>query len=155
MIDFARLFHTGVRVPDLDTAMAELGGAMALTWATPVEWQQQVWTPEDGTRTFPLRFTYSCEGPVHVELLEGAAGSPWHAGDAPGAHHMGVWVDDVVAEANVLVGAGWRIVAASAPPEDGFGAFVYLAPPAGLIVEIVAARAQPRFEAWWAGGSLG
>ena len=155
MIDFERLFHTGVRVPDLDKARAELGASLGLTWATPVEWQQPVWTPEAGTRTFPLRFTYSCEGPMHVELLDGAPGSPWDAGDAPGAHHLGVWVDDVPSEVDAVVAAGWRIVAAAASPEEGFGTFAYLAPPAGLIVEVVAARAKPRFEAWWAGGSLG
>ena len=92
---------------------------------------------------------------MHVELLDGAPGSPWDAGATPGAHHLGVWVDDVPAEVEAAVAAGWRIVASAAPPEDGFGTFAYLAPPAGLIVEVVAARAQPRFEAWWAGGSLG
>jgi len=155
MIDFRRFYHTGVRVPDLDKAMAELGVALSLTWATPVEREQSVWTPEEGVRTFPLRFTYSAEGPVHVELLEGAPGSPWHTGDSPGAHHIGVWVADVPAEVEALVADGWRLLAASAPPEDGFGAFAYVAPPSGLIVEVVAERAKPRFEAWWAGGSLG
>ena len=155
MIDFGRLFHTGVRVPDLDKAMLELGDALDLSWSTVCEWQQPAWTPEDGIRTFALRFTYSTEGPVHVELLEGALGSPWFAGDAPGPHHLGVWVDDVAASVDELVTAGWRIVAAAAAPEDGFGAFAYVAPPSGVIIEVVAARAKPRFEAWWAGAPLG
>jgi catechol 2,3-dioxygenase-like lactoylglutathione lyase family enzyme len=155
VIDFSELFHTGVRVPDLDKAMHELGDRLGLSWATVCEWQQPVWTPERGAETYALRFTYSTEGPMHVELLDGAPGSPWHAGDAPGAHHLGVWVDDVAASVEELVTAGWRVVAASATPDEGFGAFAYVAPPSGLIVEVVASRAEPRFEAWWAGASLG
>ena len=118
MIDFDRLFHTGVRVPDLDKAMAELGGTLGLTWATPVEWQQPVWTPEAGAHTFPLRFTYSCEGPMHVELLDGAPGSPWDAGATPGAHHLGVWVDDVPAERPCQVREGNWVRPAEEPQGD-------------------------------------
>lgn len=155
MIDFGELFHCGIRIPDLDKATAELGDELNVSWATTCEWQQPVWTPEDGLHTYDLRFTYSTQGPVHLELLEGAPGSPWHAGDAPGPHHLGFWVDDVAASVHELVAGGWRIVASAALPDDGFGAFAYVAPPSGLIVEVVASRAKPRFEAWWAGGSLG
>ena len=80
---------------------------------------------------------------MHVELLDGPAGSPWESGDAQGAHHLGVWVDDVPAEVDALVASGWRIVASAAAPEDGFGAFAYVAPPSGLVVEVIAARAKP------------
>jgi catechol 2,3-dioxygenase-like lactoylglutathione lyase family enzyme len=155
VIDFSGLFHTGVRVPDLDKAMSELGARLDVSWATVCEWQQRAWTPDSGDHVHSLRFTYSCEGPVHLELLEGAPGSPWHAADRPGAHHLGVWVNDVPAAVDELVADGWNVVAAAASPDEGFGAFAYVAPPSGLIIEVVAARARPRFEAWWAGGTLG
>src|SRR5436190_921765 len=103
MIDFTQVFHTGVRVPDLDGAMKELGESLELSWAQPCEWDQDVWTPEDGTRNYPLRFTYSSEGPMRLELVEGAPGSPWHAGDSAGAHHLGIWVDNVPSETDRLV----------------------------------------------------
>src|SRR3954466_12435259 len=112
MIDFGRLFHIGVRVPDLDKAMTELGGSLAVRWATIRDGEQPVWTPERGERSEPLRFTYSVDGPQHLELLEGGPGSPWDAAGAPGAHHLGVWVDDVATETGRLVDAGWRLVAA-------------------------------------------
>lgn len=155
MIDYQRVFHTGVRVVDLDKAMAELGSGLGLAWSAPVEVEQRVWTPDGGATTHPLRFTYSAEGPQHVELLESPPGSPWHAGGHPGVHHVGVWVDDVVAEAERLVDAGWAIVAANLPPEEGLGVFAYVEPPVGAIVELVMDRARPRFEAWWAGGRFG
>jgi lactoylglutathione lyase len=154
VIDYQRIFHTGVRVPDLDVAMKELGDALGVEWASPCEWDQPVWTPDRGAEAFPLRFTYSTEGPQHVELLQGAPGSVWHAGSAPGVHHVGVWVDDVAADTQRLLDDGWSVVAAAASPEAGWGGFTYVAPPHGTIVELVDARALPRFEAWWAGGSL-
>ena len=154
MIDYQRLFHTGIRVADLEVAMAELGPALGVTWSSICEWEQPVWTPDQGAQAFPLRFTYSTDGPQHLELLEGAVGSVWHAGDSPGAHHVGVWVDDIASETQCLVDHGWAVVAAAASPGDGCGGFTYVAPPSGPIVELVDARARPRFELWWAGGSL-
>ena len=147
------MFHTGVRVVDLDKAMAESPG-LGLAWSAPVEVEQKVWTPDGGATTHPLRFTYSVEGPQHVELLESPPGSPWHAGRHPGVHHVGVWVDDVVVEAERLVDAGWAIATANLPPEEGFGAFANVEPPVGAIVELVMER-EAAVEAWWAGGRFG
>jgi hypothetical protein len=64
-------------------------------------------------------------------------------------HHIGVWVDDVPAETHRLLDEGWHLVAAQAGPEDGFGRFTYLAPPSGLIVELVDVALKPHFEDWW------
>lgn len=151
MIDFDRMFHFGIRVADLDKATAEMGGALGVRWATARDGEQSVWTPERGAETVPLRFTYSVDGPQHLELLEGAPGSPWHAAESPGVHHVGVWVDDVATETGRLVDLGWQLVAAQSSPQNGFGVWSYVAPPSGLIVELVDAAIEPHFQAWWAG----
>jgi hypothetical protein len=111
------LFHVGVRVPDLEAGMAALTAGLGLTWAQVVERDQALWTPERGQHTVRLRFTYSCEGPQHVELLQGEAGSMWDAADAPGVHHQGVWVDDVGAEVERFVATGWTLEAAGRSPD--------------------------------------
>lgn len=155
MIDYQRIFHTGIRVPDLDAAMVELGESLGVTWASAVtNPAQAVWTPADGAGTLPLRFVYSAEGPQHIELLEGPPGTIWDGREHPGVHHVGLWVDDVAAETERLAAAGWQVAAAGAPPEDGYGAYSYVVPPNGTIVELVTSAALPRFERWWAGGSL-
>ncbi len=152
-IDYQRLYHTGIRVPDLDSAMAELGPTLDVTWAEVREMPgMKLWTPEDGVQETDLRFTYSCEGPQHVELLEASPGCIWHAGDQPGAHHLGVWVGDVAAEVAGAEANGWSCVAASAPPEDGYGPWAYLQPPSGMIVEVVSDAILAHFEPWWAEG---
>jgi catechol 2,3-dioxygenase-like lactoylglutathione lyase family enzyme len=152
MFDFGDLFHTGVRVPDLDEAMAELGDGLGLTWAEARENPAQtLWTPTEGLQEIHLRYTYSAEGPQHVELLEGPAGSFWDGRDRTGAHHLGVWVDDLVGETDRLVGKGWTLVGAQRDPGDGegFGVFTYVQPPTGLIVELVDRTVLPFFEQWW------
>jgi catechol 2,3-dioxygenase-like lactoylglutathione lyase family enzyme len=154
MIDYTRVYHHGVRVPDLDAAMAEVGVALGLTWCEPQVRAQAVWLPDVGETTVPMRFTYSMQGPQHVELLEGAPGSIWDGRDAPGVHHIGVWSDDVAGESAALVAAGWTLRLAQLPPEKGYGGFTYVQPPSGLIVELVTVAIRPMFERWFAGGPL-
>ena len=154
MIDMGEAFHVGVRVADLDAAMQQLGPALGVRWAEPRDRDDQpVWTPGGGLERVPLRFCYSVEGPMHIELLESSGGSVWDAGDAPGTHHIGVWVDDVDAESERLISLGWSLEACrSDPGADGtHGIFAYLQPPTGLLVEVVSREIQPVFEAWWAG----
>ena len=154
MIDYSRVYHHGVRVPDLDSAMADSGAALGLTWCEPQRRQQAVWLPDHGEVEIPLRFTYSMQGPQHVELLEGAPGSIWDGRDAPGVHHIGVWSDDVAGESACLVAAGWTVRLAQRPPDEGYGGFTYVQPPSGLIVELVSSAIRPMFERWFAGGPL-
>ena len=156
MIDYQRMYHQGVRVPDVDAAMVDLTDRLGVTWATVQHNPgQQVWTPGSGLQHLPLTFVYSCEGPQHIELLDGPPGTIWDGREQPGAHHVGVWCDDVPNATQACIDAGWTLAAAGAAPEDGFGFFTYVVPPSGLIVELVASALEPRFDTWWAGGQMG
>lgn len=155
MVDLpGRRFHVGVRVRDLGAAMDGLAQGLGLSWATVVERRQRVWTPSGGATSVPLCFTYSSEGPQHVELLQGALGSLWDGADLPGLHHAGVWSDDVAADTGALVAAGWTVEGAERSPEEGYGVMSYVRSAAGLLVELVSRRVEPAFERWWAGGAL-
>ncbi|MDA8267098.1 MAG: VOC family protein [Actinomycetota bacterium] len=147
-------FHVGARVGDLEVSMDLLAQALGLRWAVVVERDQRVWTPSAGATTVPLRFTYSCQGPQHVELLQGSPGSLWDGNHLPGLHHLGVWADDVAAETESLIDAGWTVDGAERPPEEGYGVMSYVRSPAGLLVELVSRSVEPAFERWWAGGEL-
>jgi lactoylglutathione lyase len=152
VIDYQRLFHVGVRVPNLDTAMDEIGAGTGVTWAEPREnHAQSLWTPGLGLQEIHLKYTYSAEGPQHIELLEGPAGTFWDGREAPGAHHVGVWADDVQAETDRLVSIGWTLIGAQHDPAAGAGVgmFTYLQPASGLIVELVDSAVLPHFETWW------
>jgi catechol 2,3-dioxygenase-like lactoylglutathione lyase family enzyme len=153
-VDYSRCYHQGVRVPDLEAAMAELGSAMALDWCEPQQRDQALWLPDVGTTSVPLRFTYSAAGPQHVELLQGAPGSVWDGREQPGLHHVGLWSEDVAGETEQLVAAGWVLRLAQRDPADGYGVFTYVQPPSGLLVELVSTAVKPMFERWFAGGQL-
>lgn len=153
-IDYGRCYHQGVRVPDLDAAMAELGPALGVEWCTPQEREQAVWLPETGPASIPLRFTYSAGEAQHIELLEGAPGSIWDGREQPGIHHVGLWSDDVRGETEQLLSAGWTLKLAQQAPDDGYGAFTYVQPPSGLLVELVWSAIEPMFSRWFAGGDL-
>ncbi len=155
MVDFTRAYHLGVRVPDVHRSMAEMGESLGVEWCSVQEREQNVWLPARGTVTIPLTFTYSNRGPLHLELLSGPAGSIWDGGDASGAHHIGVWSADVSGETRALMDSGWTLLMAQNDPDQGFGAFTYLQPPSGLIVELVWDVLEPMFSRWFAGGSLG
>ena len=114
-----------------------------------------MWLPDEGATTLPLRFTYSAEGPQHVELLEGPPGSIWDGREQPGLHHVGLWSDDVRGETDALLAAGWTLRLAQQAPEAGYGAFTYVQPPSGLLVELVWSAIKPMFDRWFAGGPLG
>jgi catechol 2,3-dioxygenase-like lactoylglutathione lyase family enzyme len=155
IIDYQRAYHQGVRVANIDVAMEELGSTLGVEWCPVQERDQGCWLPDIGLSTLPLKFTYSRGGPQHIELLEGPVGSIWDGSVNPGLHHMGLWSDDVAADTNALVAAGWKLELAQLAPEDGYGGYTYVQPPSGLLVELVSSKIRPRFESWWAGGTLG
>jgi hypothetical protein len=152
-LDLTRTFHVGIRVPDIHQAMDDLGRGHDVTWAELQHREQPIWTPETGPITTELWFTYSTQGPVHLELLQGEPGTVWDT-SVPGLHHTGVWVDDVGAVTSDLIAQGWTLVGAQTSPDEGFGMYSYVRSPSGLIVEPVWSKVMPRFEQWWAGGSL-
>jgi catechol 2,3-dioxygenase-like lactoylglutathione lyase family enzyme len=154
MLDHSRFFHVGIRVTDIEAAMAEIGKQVGVTWASVQDRPMSVWQPGTGQTELQLALTYSVEGPVHLELLQGPAGSIWDGSDVPGAHHFGYWSDDVAADTEAMLADGYTLELAATSPEDGYGRFTYARSPFGYLVEPVAVTSKPRFERWWAGGSL-
>jgi catechol 2,3-dioxygenase-like lactoylglutathione lyase family enzyme len=154
LFDFSQFFHVGIRVPDIDKAMAEVGAVMGVTWASVQDRQMSVWLPDEGQVTKHVLLTYSVEGPVHLELLQGEPGSIWDGDDSPGAHHFGVWSDDPGGDVQRLLDAGWMLEMAANSPDEGYGRFAYVRSPTGFLVEPVTSANKPRFERWWAGGDL-
>lgn len=149
-----QLFHVGIRVTDLATAMEEISASSGVSWTSVRDWPMDVWLPDRGYITMEIALTFSTQGPVRLELIQGEAGTPLDASVTPGMHHLGYWVDDPPAETERLLAQGWTLEMAAAAPEDGYGRFTYVRSPAGLLVEPVAAASRQRFEAWWAGGTL-
>jgi len=153
MLDFQRVFHTGLLVHDLEEGMAQYGEALNLEWAKPFTFEAlPLWTPGTGLQHLRLEVTYSTRGPQHLEIMIGPKGSFYDPDLGIGFHHVGYWVDDVREEVQGMQHKGWSVVAAGDVPEEGWGTFVYLTPPGGgLVVEFVSTSLMPALNRWWNG----
>jgi hypothetical protein len=154
MIDFDRIFHTGVLVPDIDAAVELSARSAAARWCSIREVDQPMWVPGRPPTTVPLRITFSAAGPHRIELIEGSPGSLWDGEAAPGVHHVGMWVDDLAAATGEMVNGGWELVGAHKPPESGYGFATYLRGAGLELVELVTTRLKPILESWWAEGHV-
>jgi len=144
------LFHHGLLVDDLDTAMSGLSGSLGIAWAPVREFDPlPVWTPEGGRTEARLRVAYSRPGPVRLELVEAAPGSPYDAMRALDRSHIGVWVDDVGDGVERLLAQGWRLLLSGASDRRRYGSIAYLAQDGGPVVELVSRELVPVLQAWW------
>lgn len=152
MFDMQRIFHTGIVVHDLQTAMSELGASMNLQWTQVRRFDPlPFWTPEKGLHDITVEAVYSKQGPHHLEICVGPKGSFYDPDVFPDGRHIGVWVDDLAAEMEKLLGLGWKICGAGGTPEQGYGVLAYVSPPtAGFVVELVSAALKPAIDDWLA-----
>jgi len=72
--DITRPFHVGYMVENVDTAMAQLSASTGITWHPPQVFPLDIMVG-DQRQSFDRRFTYSVEGPVQIELVQGPAGT--------------------------------------------------------------------------------
>ncbi|MFV8054762.1 VOC family protein [Mycobacterium sp. 48b] len=142
----ARVFHVGFVVPDLDSAIKDVGQTLGLTFTEPVEVAGLTLHTSAGERDdVVLRFTYSTR-PTHVELIEHTAAPEtlWDFGSRTRGHHIGVFSEDVAIEAERLDACGWnRSWWATAP--DGTMVFSMHDTPYGFAVELVSSAGKQYF----------
>lgn len=155
MLDYTRVFHTGVLTSDLEAACEFYTRTLGITFAEPYEFEAlPIWTPDRGLHHVRNRFTYSVEGPIHLELQGGEPGSFYDPAASRG-DHVGIWVSDILATVAGLIGQGWEVIAAGAAPDDGWGLFTYLRPAqGGMAIEVVSETLQPVFARWFNGEGL-
>jgi catechol 2,3-dioxygenase-like lactoylglutathione lyase family enzyme len=150
--DATAVTHTALAVPDLDEAMAAYSASLGLSWARPQAATMHI-RSTSGDQAVPIRFTYSVEGPPHLELIEGEAGSVW--APTPGLHHVGVWTDALAEDAAALEANGLPVeVAGLSRSGRSPSGFTYHRSMHGLRIELVDDRSRPAFERWFAGGDL-
>lgn len=153
MFDMQRVFHTGIVVDDIARAQREIGASLNLQWTSVKRFAPMAfWTPDKGLHEITVDAVYSRQGPHHLEIVQGPKGSFYDPALAPDGRHIGVWVDDLKAETDRLLGQGWRICAAGGRPEDGYGILTYVAPPtSAFVVELVCQSLKPTIDAWLQG----
>jgi hypothetical protein len=143
------VFHVGLVVADIEQAMKTIGENLGIAWAPVQQRTQPVRTGEGEVRDEPIVFTYSSDGPPHVELIQSTPGSVWQVTPAGCLHHMGAFADDVT----VPPGPGMSLEFGGGRGEEPAG-FAYYTAPGGMRVELVDGSRREQFAAWFAGGDL-
>jgi hypothetical protein len=145
MIESKRIFHTCMLVTMLEAAMEAIGNTTGLVWATPWVYEKlEYWTPRGIVTTPQIRVSYSKQGPQHLELIEPAAGGFFDSAAQGVMHHVGVWSEDVGAEAKAMISEGWILEAAAVSPAAGYGRVAFLRPAGGgMLVELVTTGLLP------------
>jgi Glyoxalase/Bleomycin resistance protein/Dioxygenase superfamily len=143
------VFHVGVVVENLEDSMKAIGDALSISWAPVQEGTQVIRTGAGEVRDEPIRFTYSSDGPPHVELIESGHDSVWET-SAPGTlHHVGAFAEDIA----IPPGSGMVLEFGGGRRETP-KMFAYYLAPGGIRVELVDSRQRPQFEAWFKGADL-
>jgi hypothetical protein len=128
-------FHIGVVTGDLRASMEQLGAGLGITWTAPLQGPGTVDHVDGGAQPRPLS-CISREGPVHVDLIEGAPGTIWET-DAPRVHHFAYWSDDLEGDIERLAGHGYRLELTRWSEAGQPSVFAYLIGPEGLRVELI------------------
>jgi hypothetical protein len=99
------LFHIGILVDDLRSAMTYFTDVMGVRWRPVYDVPLTLTGGPDGEVSIVLRLVYST-GPAPVlELIERAPGTPF--ADVPGGghvHHLGIWSQDLPGDVDRLTG---------------------------------------------------
>jgi len=138
------LYHTGIVVPDLDTAARRFAAMAGYSFTKSIEGPVAIRT-ETGQQTVDLRFMYSLQAP-HVELIEEVPGTPWIAARGNAVHHLGYFTDDFATTASALQAQGFTLELCPASDCDAPSIFAYYLSPDGVRVEIVDRKIMGDFD---------
>lgn len=144
-------FHIGLTTRRLESALGTLSALFGVTWTRVIEDRVPGLVTADGPSDWWARRAHSVEGPLHMEVFEGSAGSTWATDRDLLVHHLAYWTDDLPAEVRRLETKGWSfelgILDGSGTPTD----FAYLTHPSELRIELVDSARQASYAALLAG----
>lgn len=156
--DIGAPFHLGIVTTDMDGVMGTLGAVLGLTWVALDRPDVTHYTPNGRVRPSP-RVSYSPRGPLHVEVLEAAAGTVYDENAGTHLHHVGYWTDDFTGDVSTAQIQGWSVEAAMTDGTGRLTTFAYLTRPGDLRIELIDAAQRPAllalFETSLACGGLG
>ena len=101
------LYHVGVLVDDIDSAIVHFSAQLGLTFNEPrVIALEQLLEAGVPARARDLRVVYSVEGPPFLELIEAQDGGVWGHHHGEGLHHIGSYHDDLAGRVAELADRG-------------------------------------------------
>lgn len=129
-------FHFGIVTNDLGASMRHLSQSLGVTWTEPGSGGVLFHGVDGRPQPQPVS-CISREGPIHLDLIQGAPDTIWAAPYGPRLHHFAYWTDDLVGDIERLAADGWRL---ELTKPDGAGhptVFAYLVRADGFRVELI------------------
>ncbi|HEX3613222.1 MAG TPA: VOC family protein [Sporichthyaceae bacterium] len=154
--DGLTMFHTGVIVDDLEVASQLWTAAFGFHWAPPKTAATPMRCPA-GVVPREVRFTYSLEGPHHVELLEQVDPGPYlHLSTDRHIHHVGYYTDDLRGQSARLEQLGFPAELSGVGADGGVHRATYHRHPVqpGMWIELVDDSVADDIDAWMAQAAL-
>jgi catechol 2,3-dioxygenase-like lactoylglutathione lyase family enzyme len=138
-------FHIGIATNDLPRSMEVLSAALGIAWTEPGAGEGSFTSVDGRPHPRPLACV-SLDGPIHIDLMQGAPGTLWES-DAPRLHHFAYWTDDVAVDVARLESEGWTLEL-TLPDEDGQPSlFAYLIRADGFRLELIDRAQREAYEA--------
>jgi hypothetical protein len=147
------LFEVALIVPDLEKAMHEFHDAFGYTFSPILEGHLSLRDSEGNDDDPPLRMVVTREVEPQLELVEAQAGTVLEAAKGTGLHHLGYYVDDLVAASAGLTTLGMPLQAAGTAMGEAPDGWVYHRMGDGTVIELVA-RDRADLRRQWTAGSL-
>lgn len=154
MVQLTDPFHAGVIVADVEEALAQLTASSGVAWHSVQGFDLDLLVDGEVVST-SVRFTYSVDGPLQIELASGPVGSFWDADLYGGLNHLGYWTEDLRKDIAALQAGGCEVIYGGAGDDGNLEGFAFLAPPTtGQRIELIDVAMRPAFDRWWAGGDF-
>ncbi|ADP83370.1 VOC family protein [Pseudofrankia inefficax] len=147
------LYHVGIIVEDFESELKRLTELFGYEWCDELvaDTNVRIHTADGPVeKTITNRFTYSVNEP-RLEIIRPIPGTVWTPSNS-GAHHLGYWSDDVVADSAALVALGMPLEVEGVGP-DGLPYWTYHRGTQGPRVELVSSAIKPGLEGYWAAGA--
>ena len=141
MIDYEGFFHIGIVVKDMAEGMKDMSRRFGCTFKEPREANVRMrYLGEE--QQVAVKFVYSNEGPVYIELLEAVPGSVW---ENVGIHHLGVFCDHMEDEISKLVADGYTHEGASLGADGSLQGAQYMTNDSGVRLEFQRGEFREQF----------
>lgn len=136
------LYHLGIVVEDLDTAIHDLAVSTGARWTSPIEFEQ--WIRFGGSdKLITFMAAYSLDAP-HFELIRAEPDSPFQvAGPLGTVHHLGYWAQDFAEDSKRLEDLGLTPEVVGLDEHHQPWGFAYFRAPSGALIEIADRGAFP------------
>jgi hypothetical protein len=140
------LYHVGIVVPDVESAMAHFTELLGVVWGPVVKTDAFDVRDGDGNDlTLPNKLCYST-APPYLELVEEVPGTVWVCNEHSNLHHIGFWTDALPSDSHAFSASQCPLQICGRDGAQSPVQFAYHRDPLGVRFELVDASLKPMME---------